>query len=77
MAVELHGVSSQIGSIMTTRNGVSVRSEEASAWSTTLSMSSGPYSGLAIQELVRGKRKEFMTAPKFSFSEKTEQYVIP
>jgi len=30
-----------------------------------------------MQELVYRKKKEFMTAPKFSFSGKAEQYVIP
>ena len=48
MALEFQGVSSHVRSIMTTRNGVSVCSEEAGACRTILSMSSGLYSGLAI-----------------------------
>ena len=58
-------------------NGVFVHSGNASAQSTALSMSSGSYSGLAMNELIQRKRKKFMTAPKFSSSGKAEQYVIP
>jgi len=79
IAAEFHGVyvSSQNGSIMTTINGMSVHSDEASAWSTALSMSSRSYSGLAMQEMVHRKRKELMNVPNISSSGKAEQYVIP
>jgi hypothetical protein len=77
IAAEFHGVSSQTGSIMTTKSEVSVHSDEASAWSTALSMSSSSYSGLAIHEVAQQKRIDFMTAPKVCSSEKAEQYVIP
>ena len=78
IAVGFHGVSSQTGSIITTRTWVSAHSKEASACSTALSMSSGSYSELVIQGLVHRKRKELMTASKFTSSGKTtEQYVIP
>jgi hypothetical protein len=40
IAAEFHGVSSQTGSIKTTRKGVSYTSEEERAWRTDLSMSS-------------------------------------
>jgi hypothetical protein len=40
-------------------------------------MFSGSYFGLAMQEQVQRKRKELMTAPKTSSSEKDEWYVIP
>jgi len=53
IAVELHGVSSQIGSIKTTRKGVSYTSEEERAWRTALCMSSGSYSELTIHEPVQ------------------------
>jgi len=62
---------------MTTRNGVSVHLDEASAWSTTLSISSGSHSVLAMQELVHRKRKDVTSAPKISSSGKAEQYVMP
>jgi len=61
---------------MTTRNGVYTYSEEASACSTVVSMSSGSYSGLAMQQLDQRKRKELMTAKKFTSSGKAEQYVM-
>jgi hypothetical protein len=50
IAVEFHGVSFQTGRIKTTRNGVFVDYEEASAWRTALSMSSGSYLRMAIQD---------------------------
>jgi hypothetical protein len=53
IAAEFHGVYSQIGSIKTTRKGMSCFSEEARAWRTALSMSSGSYSGLVIHEPVQ------------------------
>jgi len=77
IAVEFRGVSSQIGSIMTTKNEVYAHSEEASACSTALRTSSSSYSGLAMHKLVHRKRKELMTAPKLTFSGKAEQYIIP
>ncbi len=52
MAIEFQGVSSHVGNISTTMNGVSVCSEEASAWRIVLSMSSGSYSGFAMHEFV-------------------------
>ena len=52
MALEFQGVSSHVGSLSTTRNSVSVCSEEASACRTVLSMSSGSYSGMAIHEFI-------------------------
>ena len=57
--------------------GVSVDSEEVSAWRTALSMFSGSYSGLAIQERVHRKRKKSVIASKISSSGKAEPYVIP
>ncbi len=77
IATEFHGVVCQTGSIITTRNEVSVHIYEASAWSTAISISSGSYSGLMMQELVQRKRKEFMTAPRIESSGKAEQYLIP
>ena len=70
-------MSSQTGRIKTTKKGESNDSDEASTWRTALSISSGSYSGLVIQEPVQLKRKEFISAPKVSSSEKAEQYVIP
>jgi hypothetical protein len=40
-------------------------------------MSSGSYSGLAMQELVHRCWKEFLTAPKVASSGKAEQHVMP
>ena len=77
IAAEFHGLSSPTGSIKTTRNGVFVDSEEASARRTALSIFSGTYSELDIHEPVHRKRKESVTAPNISFSGKAEQYVIP
>jgi hypothetical protein len=77
MTLELQGVSSHVGSIKTIRNGVSVFSEEASAWRTALSISSCSYSGLAMHVFVHRYRKESNIAPHLSFSRKSEQYVIP
>jgi hypothetical protein len=77
MTVEFYGVPSHTCRITNPKNGVYVNSNEASAWSTALSMSSGSYSRLAMQELVYRKIKELMAAPKVSSSGKTEQYVIP
>ena len=66
--MEFQGVSSHAGSIKTTRNGVSVYSEEASACRTVLSMSSGSYSGLAMHEFDYPFRKESNIAPNVSSS---------
>jgi hypothetical protein len=63
IAAEFHGVSSQTGRIKTTKKGVSVGYEEASAWRAAFSMSSGLYSELAIQEPVHRKIKESVIAP--------------
>ena len=52
IAVEVQGESSHTGRTMMTKNGVSVCSDEARAWRTAFSMSSGSYSGLAMHELV-------------------------
>ena len=68
---------SKTGRIKTTRKGVPNDSEEASAWRTALSMSSGSYSGMAIDELVLRYRKESVIAPKISSSWKAEQYETP
>jgi hypothetical protein len=77
IAAEFHGVSSQTGSIKTTRKGVSCDSEKERAWTTALSISSGSYSGLAIHEPVQRYRNESVVAPKISSSGKAEQYEIP
>ena len=53
IAVEFHGVSSHNGRTKTTRKRVSGDYEEARAWRTALSISSGTYSGLAIHEPVQ------------------------
>ena len=60
-----------------TKNGVSVCSDEARAWRTAFSMSSGSYSGFAMQEFVHQYRKESIIAPKCASSWKAEQYVRP
>ena len=51
-AFQVHAVLSHTGSITSTRNGVFVHSDEASAWRTASSMSSGSYYGLAMHEAV-------------------------
>ena len=77
IAAELHGVSSQTGNIKINRKGVSCDSEEERAWRTALSISSGSYSGLAIQEPVQRYRNESVVAPNISSSGKVEHYEIP
>jgi hypothetical protein len=77
IAAEFHGVSSQTGRIKTTKKGVFVDSEEASAWRTALSISSGSYSGLAIHEPVQRYRNKSVIAPKISSSGKAEHNEIP
>jgi hypothetical protein len=52
MKAQFHGVSSHTRRNITTRKGVSLHPDEASAYMTVLSMSSGSYSGLAMQEPV-------------------------
>ena len=52
VASEVHGESSHTGSTMITRNGAFVCSDEARAWRTAFIMSSGSYSGFAMQEFV-------------------------
>ena len=52
MGAEFHGVSSKIERISTTKNGVSLLLDDASACRTAFSMSPGSYSRLAMQELV-------------------------
>ena len=64
MACDVHGESSHTGRVMTTRNGASVCSEDAKAWRTACSMSSGSYSGFAMQEAVQRYLKELSIAPK-------------
>ena len=64
IALEVHGESSHTGSTMITRNGASECSDEARAWRTAFSMSSGSYSGFAMQEFVHRYRKESIIAPK-------------
>ena len=63
MDAELHGVSSQAGMTIITRNGVSLFSDEASACRTAFGMSLSSYSGMAVYELVHRNWKEFMIAP--------------
>ena len=70
-------MSSQTGRIKTTKRGVFADFEEAIAWRTALSISSGSYSGLAIHEPVHRYRKESVFAPKISSSGKAEHYEIP
>jgi len=77
IAAEFHGVLSQSGRIKTTRKGVSINYEKASAWRTALSIFSGTYSGLAIHEPVHHYRRESVIVPKISFSGKAEQYEMP
>ncbi len=62
--------------IRTTRKRVFVHSEEASACNIALSMSSGPYFGLVIYELVQRKRKALVTASKLSSSGEAHHYEI-
>ena len=69
-------MSFQTGRTSTTKSGVSLRSDEASAWKIVFRMSSGSYSGLAMHEPVHVRWKEFMTAPKIAPTGKTEQYVV-
>ena len=73
MDAEIHGVSSQTGKYSTTKNGVSLLSDEASARRIAFNMFSGSYSGLVMQELTHRNWKELMTAPKTASSEKAEQ----
>jgi len=77
IASEVHGESSHARSTKTTRNGVFVCSDEASAWRTAFSMSYGSHSGFAMHEAVHRYRKESRIAPKLNSSGKAEQYVIP
>ncbi len=74
---EFHGESSQIGRTIIAKNGASLFSEEARACRTVFSMSSGSYSGLAMQKPVHRYWKEFITTPKAASSGKAEQYVMP
>ena len=53
IAAEYHGVSSQMGSTMTTKKGVVVYVDEARACRTAFLMSPGSYSGFALHEPVR------------------------
>ncbi len=73
IAAEFHGVSSHIGRISTTKKGISCASEEARACKTTLSMSSGSYSGLAIHEPLQRYEKASSMAPNASSALKAEQ----
>ena len=58
IALEVHSESFHIGSTKTTRNGVSVCYDEASAWRTAFIMSSGSYSRFAMHEAVHRYRKK-------------------
>jgi len=73
MEAEFQGVSSQTWRIRTTRNGVSLLSEDASAWRIASSMSSCSYYGLAMQELVHRNWKVFRIDPKTASSGKADQ----
>ena len=77
IAAEFHGVSSQTGSIKTTRKGLSCVLEEERAWRAALSISFDLYSGLAMHEPVQRYLNESVVAPKISSSRNTEQYEIP
>ncbi len=70
---KFHGVSSQTARTSTTKNVVSLLSDEASALRTAFTMSSDSYSGLAVHELVHQNWKEFMNAPKTASSGNAEQ----
>ncbi len=70
---EFYGVSSYTKRIKTTKKGVSLCSDDASACGTALNMSSSSYSGMAMRELVHRKRKEFRIAPKTASSGNAEQ----
>ncbi len=56
--VEVHGESSHTGSTMTTKNGELVCSDEAMAWKTAFSISSGSYLRFAMHEDVHRYEKE-------------------
>ena len=73
MEAEFHGVLSQIMRIRTTKNEVSLLSNDDNAWRTAFSISSGSYSGLTMQELDRLSWKEFIIAPKTVSSGKAEE----
>jgi hypothetical protein len=64
MEEEFHGMSSHTGRIRTNKNGFALVSDDASACRTTLSMSSGSYSGLAMEEVVHRNLKESSIVPK-------------
>ncbi len=76
IAIEVHGESSHTRRTMTARNGAFVCFEEDSAWRTAFSMSSGPYSGLAMHDAVHRYWKELRIAPKVTSSWKADQYVM-
>ena len=59
------------------QKGVSVSSEEGSAWKTAFSISFVSYSWLAIHESVQRYRKESVIEHKITSSRKAEQYEIP
>jgi len=67
-------VSSHTGRIITAKKGLACASEEARAWQTALSMSSGSYSGLAVHEPVHLYEKASRMAPNASSALKAEQY---
>ena len=77
IVVEVHGESSHAGRTITTRNGESLCSDEASAWRMDFNLSYGSYSGFAMQEDVHRYEKESMIAPKLISPRKPKQYVIP
>ena len=49
MEAKFHGVPFNNGRTITTKKGVALISDDTSAYRTTLSMSSGSYSGLAMK----------------------------
>ncbi len=61
------------GRTRTTKKGVALVSDDTSACRTALSMSSGSYSGLAMQEFIHRNLKESIIAPKTVSSENVEQ----
>ena len=70
---EFHGVSSHTRRTRTTKKGVALISDDTSACRKALSMFSGSYSGLAMQEFVHRNMKESVISPKTVSSENAEQ----
>jgi hypothetical protein len=70
-------VSSQTRRTRTTKKGASQLSDDESACMIVFNMSSGSYSGLAMQDPVHRNLKESIIAPKTASSGNAEQYVMP